>query len=129
MKKLTYLFLLAGIVMLVSSCQKPSEKAAGSYNGNYTTAFGTDPGTCNIITSGDNVNMTLTAPNQGISSTANGVTASTSGDNVSFSYSFVSTTDGDITAISGTLTGNSLSFSFTIRLGGFAVSGTYAGSK
>lgn len=127
MKKIRAIAVLAGIAIL-ASCAKPSEKAAGTYNGNYTIGS-VYSGTSVIATSGDNVNMTLTIPSLFVSATGNGITATASGDNVAFSFTSASTTDGDITAISGTLTGNSLAFSFTYRAGGFPISGTFAGTK
>ncbi len=120
--------MMAAGILFMASCQKPSEKAAGTFNGNYTvlTAFS---GSAVIATSGDNTNWTMSIPSMGINGTANGVSTTASGDNVAFTYSSSSTTDGDITAIAGTLTGNDLSFSFTVRAGGGPVSGTFAGTK
>lgn len=127
MKKLTYALLAVGVIFM-ASCQKPSEKAAGTYNGNYTV--GTNySGTAVLTASGDNTNWTMNIPSMSVTGTANGVTTTASGDNVAFSFSSSSTTDGDITAISGTLTGNNLSFSFTVRAFGGPVGGTFAGSK
>ena len=127
MKKLSYLVL--GVVALVmASCQKPSEKAAGTYNGSYTV-FSNYNGTAVIGTNGDNTNWTMTIPSMSVTGSANGVNTTASGDNVAFSYSSSSTTDGDITMVNGTLTGNNLSFSFSVRAGGSAVSGTFSGSK
>lgn len=127
MKKIRAILVLASIAVL-ASCAKPSEKAAGTYNGNYTIGS-TYSGTAVVATSGDNVNMTLTIPSLFVSAAGTGITATASGDNVALTYTSASTTDGDITAISGTLTGNNLSFSFTYRAGGFPISGTFAGSK
>jgi len=127
MKKLSFLFLAAGLLFL-ASCQKASEKAAGTYNGNFTL-FSTYQGTTSIVTSGDNVNVTMTVPSMSITGVANGVTATMSGENVAITYSSTSTTDGDITALSGTLTGNSLSTSFTVRVSGSPLSGTFTGTK
>jgi len=127
MKKLTYLFLAAGILFM-ASCQKPSEKSAGTYNGNYTV-FSNYSGTAVIGASGDNTNWTMSIPSMSLTGTANGVSTTASGDNVAFSFSSSSTTDGDITAIAGTLTGSNLSFSFSVRAGGGSVSGTFTGSK
>ena len=127
MKKITYALLAAGIVFL-ASCQKPSEKAAGTYNGNYTV--GTNyAGDAVIVASGDNTNWTMHIPTMSVTGSANGVTTTASGDNVAFTYSSSSTTDGDITAISGTLTGNNLTFTFSVRAFGGSVGGSFSGSK
>src|SRR5689334_20957880 len=127
MKKLTYALLAVGMIF-IASCQKPSEKAAGTYNGNYTI-FGNYSGTASLIASGDATNWTMTVPSMSVTGTASGVTTTASGDNVAFSFTSSSTTDGDITAISGTLTGNNLTFSFTVRVSGSPLSGTFSGSK
>ena len=127
MKKLTYLLLAVGVIFM-ASCQKPSEKAAGNYDGNYTvgTAYA---GTAVLTASGDNTNWTMNIPSMSVTGTASGVTTTASGDNVTFAYTSSSTTDGDITSISGTLTGNNLTFTFTVRAFGGSVGGTFAGSK
>src|SRR5688572_20371865 len=130
MKKLSFLILASSVLML-ASCVKASEKAAGTYgtsDGNFNL-FGNYAGTTSIVTAGDNVNVTMTVPSMSITGVANGVTATMSGDNVSLSFSSTSTTDGDITAISGTVTGNSLSTTFTVRVSGSPLSGTFTGTK
>jgi hypothetical protein len=128
MKKLTYLLLAVGVI-LIASCQKPSEKSAGTYNGTYTVLSSNYSGSDVITASGDNTNWEMHIPSMSVNGTANGVTTSASGDNVTFSFTSSSTTDGDITAISGTLTGNNLTFSFTVRVSGSGVTGTFSGSK
>ena len=120
--------MLAIGLIVMASCQKASEKAAGNYTGSYIILSNTYSGTANAITSGDNVNLTLAVPSFGIASTANGVTATNSGDNVSLAFSITSTTNGTITSISGTLTGKSLAFSFTYYSSG-SISGTFSGTK
>lgn len=127
MKKLTYLLLAVGVIFM-ASCQKPSEKAAGTYNGNYTV--GTNySGTAAIVASDDNTNWTMDIPSMSVTGSANGVTTTASGDNVTFSYTYSSTTDGDITSITGTLTDNNLTFTFVVRAFGNNVAGSFAGSK
>lgn len=128
MKKLTYLFLAAGILFM-ASCQKPSEKSAGTYNGNYTVITTNYSGSATIAASGDNTNWNMAIPSMLITGAASGVTTTASGDNVAFTFTSSSTTDGDITSIAGSLVGNTLTFSFTVRAGGFPVSGSFSGTK
>lgn len=129
MKKLTSTFAIAGIVFILASCQKASEKAAGTYTGNYTigTAYS---GNTIVTTVGDAVNMALNCTSMGISSTASNVTVALSGENVTFTYNSTTTTSGEVISISGSLTGNSLSYNFVISLGGTnSYSGSFLGSK
>lgn len=130
MKKAIYV-LMAFSVLMMASCVQPGEKAAGNYSGNYTSVSNTQPGMANVTKASDNsVNIVMDCPNLAISSTANGVTVAADGDNVTFSYSNSSTTAGDVLSISGTLSGNTLSLSWSVSLGGsFSVSGTFSGNK
>ncbi len=114
MKKIQ-LFLIAGFLLVLASCAKPSEKAAGTYNGTATVNSTNYAGTCTVTANGDNmVNMTMTA--NSVTYSVNGVSASLSNDVVTFSYTSSSTTSGDIVAVSGNVTGNTITLAITIML-------------
>jgi hypothetical protein len=116
-------------VLLVASCQKPSEKSAGTYNGTFTQSPNSWSGKIIISTNGDKTNWSIQSTDAGINITTNDITSSASGDNVTFSYSSSSTTDNDVTALSGTLTGNNLTSTFSFNyMGGTATLG-FTGSK
>lgn len=128
MKNFKTLFAIAGIVLL-ASCAKASEKATGNYTGNYTIGSNYS-GTTAVTQSGDNVNMDLVCSSLAINSSALGVTVALSGDNVTFTFSSSTTTAGEVKAISGTLTDKTLTFTWTISLGGAStVAGSFSGTK
>lgn len=130
MKKLMFLFVAAGALML-ASCETAGKKSEGTYSGNHTAPFvGSQAGTVTATSTGDQVvNMALACPNLALNSNATAVTATISGDNVAYSFSASGTTDGTITALSGTLTDKSLTLAYTVMAGGNPISCTFSGTK
>lgn len=129
MKKMKFLMVALGIIFM-ASCVKAGEKAKGNYSGNYTVGS-QYTGSANVATATDEtVNINLICSALSVNSNANGVTVALSGDNVTFTYSSSTTTAGQMISISGTLTGSSLTFTWTMSLGGSnTVSGSFTGTK
>ena len=128
MKKST-LFLIASFVFMLCSCVKPSEKLSGNYSGN-STSTAVEPCTVSIVASGDaKVNFTMTYTNISFYSSLIGLPVSMSGENVVFSYAGATTAEGVITYLNGTLSGNTLNFSWTIYFSTGSLSGTFSGTK
>lgn len=129
MKKISFLF-IGAFLMVLASCVKPGEKAAGNYTGNYYF-ISNHTGTANATTSTDEtVNMDLDCSGLSINTTANGIVVALDGENVTFTYNSTTTTAGEVISLSGTLIGNNLTFSWVISLGGSnQVAGTFTGSK
>ncbi len=114
MKKLKSLFIIAGIALL-ASCAKPSEKAAGTYNGDATVNSSTYPCTTIVTADGDNkTNVQATA--NSVTYTVNGVNVTLNNDVVTFTYSSNTTTSQEVTSVTGTVTGNALAMTITIML-------------
>lgn len=130
MKKLMFLFVAAGALML-ASCETAGKKSEGTYTGNHTAPFvGTQSGTVIAASTGDQaVNMTLSCPSFSINSTATGVTATISGNNVAFTFTGTGTADGTITALSGNLTDKTLTLAYTIIVSGNGASCSFTGTK
>lgn len=128
MKKFIYLFIATG-VLLMSACQKPSEKSAGTYNGNFTQASSSWSGKIVISTNGDMTNWVIESTDAGINITTSGITTTANGDNVSFTYTSSTTTDGAITALSGALAGNTLTSTFTFNFSGGSATLSFSGTK
>src|SRR5688572_22948135 len=120
MKKLMFLFVAAGALML-ASCETAGKKSEGTYTGDHSvTGFGTQSGTVIVTSTGDQVvNMNLNCPGATMNTTATGVTATISSNNVTYSFTGSGTTNYDVTALSGTLTDKTLTLSYTIYYGGW----------
>lgn len=111
----------AGVAFL-ASCQPAavpptaSEKSVGTYNGTFSATGIDTTGSVVVVANGDDmVNMTLSCPMFPPGSSINGVHATLNGDNVNFSFSSSSTTDGTVINLNTpTLTGNTLAFGMTV---------------
>ncbi len=127
MKKLTYL-MVAAMVLVMASCAKPSEKAAGTYNGNAVVNSNTYSCVTIVTANGDNqANVQATA--NSVTYTVNGVNLTINNDVVTFTYTSNTTTSNEVTAVSGSVTGNSIAITMTIMLSnpityGVAITGT-----
>lgn len=130
MKKLGLFLFIAGVVGL-TSCVKPNEKAIGTYTGTYTVsgASSGNSGTCTVTASGDDkVNFAITSG--GFSASVTNIGVAINGNVSTFtSYTSSSTTNGDITALAGSVTDNSINLAFTSIQFGFPVAGTFNGTK
>lgn len=114
MKLIKSLFVIAGITTL-ASCAKPSEKAAGTYNGTAVVNSTSYSGTSIVTANGDNkVNIQTTA--NSVTYTVNDVNVSLSNDVASFTYTSSTTTSGAVTALTGNVTGNNITLAYTIML-------------
>jgi multidrug efflux pump subunit AcrB len=114
MKLIKSLFVIAGITAL-ASCAKPSEKAAGTYNGTAVVNSTSYSGTSIVTANGDNkVNIQTTA--NSVTYTVNDVNVSLSNDVASFTYTSSTTTSGAVTALTGNVTGNNITLAYTIML-------------
>lgn len=128
MKNLKTLLVIAGIAVL-ASCATPSSKAIGSYNGTAVVGSNSYSGTVSVTANGDNaVNILATA--NSTSYAANNVTATLSNDVVSLTYTSSTTVTNEITALSGTVTGNSINLVLTIMVFNPVTTGaTFTGTK
>lgn len=128
MKKLAYLFLAVGVIVL-ASCETASKKSEGTYNGNAVVNSTSYSGTCTVTANGDDkVNVQITA--NSVTYNATGVSASLSNDVVTFTYTSATTTSNELTQLSGNLTGNTISLTGTIMFSNpFTIPASFTGAK
>src|SRR5688572_4715178 len=114
MKKLTY-FMVAAVVLVMASCAKPSEKAAGTYNGN-ANINSTDYACVTTVTADGDNKANISATANSTTYNVNGVSLTLNNDVVTFSYTSNTTTSGEATAVNGTVTGNALALTITVMV-------------
>jgi hypothetical protein len=130
MKKLMFLFVSVGALML-ASCETAGKKSEGTYSGTHNvTGFGPQTGTVVVTSTADQVvNINLNCPAATMNTNATAVSATLSNSTVAYSFTGSGTTNYDVTALSGALNDKSLTLSYTIYYGGFGVAGSFTGTK
>ena len=130
MKKLTYLFLAIG-VMVLASCETASKKSEGTYTGTHSIpGVGSQSGTVVATSSGDqSVNLNLICSAASMNTNASGVTATLSNDNVTYSVTGTGTNNYDVLSVSGSLVDKTLTISYTVYYTGVGIGCTFTGTK
>lgn len=130
MKKLAYLFLAVGVLVL-ASCETAGKKSEGTYTGSHSIPFvGSQPGTIVVTSTADaSVNANLVCSGAAMNTTATGVTATISNNQVTYNFSGSGTTNYDVLAYSGNLTDKTLTVNYTIYYGSGGINCTFTGTK
>lgn len=125
MKKLISISVLS--MLILASCVKPEEKAAGNYQGTFTAGSNFD-GSANVTAaSEETTNIVLDCPSL-FTSTAAGVTTTMDGENISLSFQTTSSTPGAILSLNGSIANKTMNITWTISMGGSnTLSGAFTG--
>ena len=119
----------AVVVLVMASCAKPSEKAAGTYNGNAVVNGSTYSCTTIVTANGDDkANIQATA--NSITYSVDGVSLTLNNDVVTFTYTSNTTTSNEVTAVTGTVTNNAIAITMTIMISNpFTIDVVITGTK